>query len=173
ADRLARVPLGWFTPERTATARQAIAATGPDLVGLFAYLVTPLVQALALPVVIAVALLPIAWPLGLAALAGVPVLLGALWASGRISGRADQVADAANTALTERIVEFARTQQALRAARRVTPARSQAGAALTGQPAATVRLLVLQVPVQRLFTPVTPRWLLLHARTTNHVYVLV
>ena len=72
ADRLARVPLGWFTPERTATARQAIAATGPDLVGLFAYLVTPLVQALALPVVIAVALLPIAWPLGLAALAGVP-----------------------------------------------------------------------------------------------------
>ena len=167
ADRLARVPLGWFTPERTATARQAIAATGPDLVGLFAYLVTPLVQALALPVVIAVALLPIAWPLGLAALAGVPVLLGALWASGRISGRADQVADAANTALTERIVEFARTQQALRAARRVTPARSQAGAALTGQHAATVRLLALQVPGQLLFSLATQVALVLLAGTTT------
>src|SRR5699024_2678914 len=132
-----------------------------------AYLVTPVVQALALPVVIAVALVPIAWPLGLAALAGVPVLLGALWASGRISARADQVADAANRTLTERIVEFARTQQALRAARRVTPARSQAGAALTGQHAATVRLLALQVPGQLLFSLATQVALVLLAGTTT------
>lgn len=152
AERLSRVPLGWFSAERTATARQAIAATGPELVGLIAYLITPLTQALLLPVAIGLALLPIAWPLGLAALAGVPVVLGALWSTGRITRRADRVAASANSALTERVLEFARTQQALRAARRVEPARSHAGAALAAQHGATVRLLLLQVPGQLLFS---------------------
>lgn len=167
ADRLARVPLGWFTPGRTATARQAIAATGPELVGLFGYLVAPLVQALLLPIVIGLALLPLAWPLGAAALAGVPLLLGALWTGGRISTRADRVADAANTSLTERIVEFARTQQALRAARRADPARSHTGAALAGQHAATMRLLMLQVPGQLLFSLATQAGLVLLAGSTT------
>lgn len=167
ADRLARVPLGWFTAERTASARQAIATTGPELVGLFGYLIAPLVQALLLPVVIGLVLLPLAWPIGLAALAGVPLLLGALWAGGRISARADRTADAANSVLTERIVEFARTQQALRAARRAEPARSQAGAALAGQHAATMRLLALQVPGQLLFSLATQAALVLLAGTTT------
>ncbi|OXM43106.1 iron ABC transporter permease, partial [Amycolatopsis thailandensis] len=83
ADHLTNVRLSWLDSEHTQTARQAIAATGPDLVGLVGYLLTPLIGAVLLPVAIALALLPIAWPLGLAALAGVPVLLGALWASGR------------------------------------------------------------------------------------------
>ncbi|MGB3439254.1 MAG: hypothetical protein WBA97_10940 [Actinophytocola sp.] len=79
------------------------------------------------PAAIAVALLFVSVPLGLAALAGVPLLLGALWAAGRTARGADHVAAAANSALTERIVEFARTQQALRAARRVEATRSSAG----------------------------------------------
>ncbi|MBL7495738.1 ABC transporter ATP-binding protein [Frankia sp. CNm7] len=167
ADRLTRVPLGWFTSRNTATARQAIASTGPDLVGLFAYQISPLAQAVLLPVTIGLALLPIAWPLGLAALAGVPVLLGALWASGRITRRADRVAADANSALTERIVEFARTQQALRAARRVEPARGQTGAALAAQHGATVRLLLLQIPGQLLFGVASQAALLLMAGTTT------
>ena len=60
----------------------------------------------------------------LAALGGLPLLLGALWASGRLARRADAAAADANSVLTERIIEFARTQQALRAARRVEPARN-------------------------------------------------
>ncbi|WP_424188099.1 ABC transporter ATP-binding protein [Actinokineospora sp. G85] len=166
ADRLARVPLDWFTPVTTAAARQAIATTGPDLVGLYAYLVAPLVQGALLPVAIGVALLPVAWPLGVAALAGVPVLLGALWAGGRVTRRADAVAAEANSALTERIVEFARTQQALRAARRVEPARSGAGAALAAQHGATVRLLLLRVPGQVLAGLAGQLALLLMAGTT-------
>ncbi len=151
ADRLTRVPLDWFTADRTATARQAIATAGPDLVGLFAYLLTPLVQALLLPVAIGLALLPIAWQLGVAALAGVPALLGAMWAAGRITRRADRVAADTNVALTERLLEFARTQQALRAARRVDAERSHAGSAIAAQHGATTRLLLLQVPGQLLF----------------------
>jgi ATP-binding cassette subfamily B protein IrtB len=152
ADRLPGVRLDWFTADNTAISRQAIAATGPELVGLVVNLLTPLTTAVLLPAVIALALLPISWQLGVAALAGVPLLLGALWASLRLTRRADAAAGEANTALTERIIEFARTQQALRAARRVEPARSLVGSALAAQHTATMRLLGMQIPGQLLFS---------------------
>ena len=152
ADRLPDIRLDWFSAEHTATARQAIAATGPELVGLVVNLLTPLVTAVLLPGAIAVALLPVSWQLGIAAMGGVPVLLGALWGSVRLARRADAAAGQANTALTERIIEFARTQQALRAARRVEPARSLVGDALAAQHGATMRLLGMQVPGQLLFS---------------------
>jgi ATP-binding cassette subfamily B protein IrtB len=151
ADRIAEIRLGWFSGDNTATARQAVAATGPDLVGLIVYLITPLVGAILLPLVIAVALVPFSWQLGAAALTGVVVLLLAFWASGRLSRDADRAAADANTRLTERVPEFARTQQALRAARRVEPARSLAGAALDAQHGAVVRTLLMQIPGQLLF----------------------
>lgn len=151
ADRISSIRLGWFDADRRATARQAVATTGPDLVGIIVYLVSPLIGTVLLPVAIAVGLMPVSWPLGLAALAGVPVLLGAFWAAGRLSRDADRAAASANAALGERIVEFARTQQALRAARRVDPARSHAGAALAAQHSATVRMLLLQIPGQLIF----------------------
>ncbi|BBY52115.1 ABC transporter ATP-binding protein [Mycolicibacterium arabiense] len=152
ADRLPNIRLDWLTNDNTATTRQAIAATGPELVGLVVNLLTPLIGAVLLPAAIAVALLAISPTLGLAALAGVVVLLGALWLSGRLSRKADQVAAETNTAFTERIIEFARTQQALRAARRVEPARSSVGAALEAQHGATLRLLGMQIPGQLLFS---------------------
>ncbi|OBH09458.1 ABC transporter ATP-binding protein [Mycobacterium sp. E1747] len=166
ADRLPGVRLDWFTAEQTATARQAIAATGPELVGLVVNLLTPLTSAILLPAAIAVALLPISWQLGAAALGGVPLLLGALWASARLTRRADAAADEANGALTERIIEFARTQQALRAARRVEPARSLVGDALAAQHGATMRLLSMQVPGQLLFSLASQLSLILLAGAT-------
>ena len=166
ADRLPAVRLDWFTAEHTATARQAIAATGPELVGLVVNLLTPLISAILLPAAIAVALLPISWQLGVAALGGVPLLLGALWASARLARRADAAADEANSALTERIIEFARTQQALRAARRVEPARSLVGDALAAQHGATMRLLSMQVPGQLLFSLASQLSLILLAGAT-------
>lgn len=152
AEQVNRIRLTWFDGDNTATARQAIAAIGPELVGLFVYLATPMLAAMLLPVAIAVALMPISLPLGLAALAGVPVLLGAFWLAGRLSMAADRAADEANSALTERVLEFARTQQALRAARRVEPERSHVGAALDAQHGATMRLLAMQVPGQLVFS---------------------
>ncbi|HIW60909.1 MAG TPA: ATP-binding cassette domain-containing protein [Candidatus Stackebrandtia excrementipullorum] len=168
ADRLTHIRLSWFTAENTATARQAIAATGPDLVGMIIYLVTPLLNAILLPIAIAIAfaLLPISVPLGLAALAGVIVLLGAFFAAGRIGRNADRAVAEKNSVLTERIVEFARTQQALRAARRVEPAHSTAGAALAAQHGATIRLLLMQIPGQVLFSVASQLALVLLAGTT-------
>jgi ATP-binding cassette subfamily B protein IrtB len=167
ADRLPGVRLDWFTADNTAMSRQAIAATGPELVGLVVNLLTPLTTAVLLPAVIALALLPISWQLGVAALAGVPLLLGALWTSLRLTRRADAAAGVANTALTERIIEFARTQQALRAARRVEPARSVVGSALAAQHTATMRLLGMQIPGQLLFSVASQLALIALAGTTT------
>ncbi len=167
ADRLPDVRLEWFSSDNTATARQAIAATGPELVGLAVNLLTPLLTAVLLPAAIGVALLPVSWQLGLAALGGVPVMLGALWASARLTRRADHAAAQANTALTERIIEFARTQQALRAARRVEPARSLVGDALAAQHGATMRLLGMQVPGQLLFSLASQLALIVFAGATT------
>ena len=171
ADRLPDVRLDWFSADNTATARQAIAATGPELVGLVVNLLTPLVTAVLLPAAIAVALLPVSWQLGAAAMGGVPLLLGALWASARLARRADHAAAEANTALTERIIEFARTQQALRAARRVEPARSLVGDALAAQHGATMRLLAMQVPGQLLFSLASQLALILFAGATTALTV--
>jgi ATP-binding cassette, subfamily B, bacterial IrtB/YbtQ len=167
ADRLPNIHLRWLTTENTATARHAIAATGPELVGLLVNLLTPLISAILLPLAIALVLIPVSWPLGLAALGGVVVLLGALWASGRLARQADTVADATNSALTERLIEFARTQQALRAARRVEPARSQVGTALDAQHGATLRLLAMQIPGQLLFSLASQLALILLAGMTT------
>ncbi|MFT3797517.1 ABC transporter ATP-binding protein [Microbacterium sp.] len=165
ADRIASIRLTWFTAANTATTRQAVAATGPDLVGLIAYLVTPLIAAVLLPVAIGLALLPVSWPLGVAALVGVPLLFGAYLLSGALSRGADRAASEANSTLTERIVEFARTQQALRAARRVEPARSHVGAALAAQHSATMRVVLMQIPGQLVFGLASQLALLLLAGT--------
>jgi ATP-binding cassette, subfamily B, bacterial IrtB/YbtQ len=167
ADRLPDVRLDWFNADHTATARQAIASTGPELVGLVVNLLTPLATAVLLPAAIALALLPVSWQLGAAAMGGVPLLLGALWASVRLARRADAAAGEANTALTERIIEFARTQQALRAARRVEPARSLVGDALAAQHGATMRLLGMQIPGQLLFSIASQLALILLAGATT------
>lgn len=171
ADRLPGIRLDWFTPDNTATARQAIAATGPELVSLVVNLLSPLISTVLLPPAIAVALLPVSWQLGVAALGGVPLLLGALWASNRLSARADAAAGDANTALTERIIEFARTQQALRAARRVEPERSTVGDALTAQHGAAMRLLLMQIPGQLLFSLASQGALILLAGATTALTV--
>jgi ATP-binding cassette, subfamily B, bacterial IrtB/YbtQ len=166
ADRLPNIRLNWLTQENTATARQAIASTGPELVGLVVNLLTPLIGAVLLPAAIALALLAVSPALGLAALAGVAVLLGALWISVRLTRRADAVAGETNTAFTERIIEFARTQQALRAARRVEPARSLVGGALDAQHGASLRLLTMQIPGQLLFSLASQLALILFAGMT-------
>ena len=167
SDRLTRIRMSWFTADSIADARASIAATGPDLVGLIVNLVTPIIGAVLLPPAIALALLWVSPPLALAALAGVPPVLGALWLAGRATRRADAAAEAANTALTERLVEFGRTQPVLRASRRAAPARSQVAEALAGQHAATMRLVLMQTPGQLLFALASQLALVLLAGTAT------
>ncbi|QEN16627.1 ABC transporter ATP-binding protein [Mycolicibacterium sp. ELW1] len=165
ANRLTDVPLRWFTADNTAVARQAIAASAPDLVGFVANLLSPFVGALLLPAAITAGLFFISWQVGVAAAIALPFLLGALVASQRLVRAADAADAGAHSALTERLVEFARTQQALRASRRVTAARSQTGEALTAVRGATARLLLFQIPGQLLFSVASQVALILLAAT--------
>ena len=52
---------------------------------------------------------------------------GAQWLSTVITKKADTVADEANAELNARVIEFARTQEALRVSRRAEPERSLVG----------------------------------------------
>ncbi len=152
ADRLTDVDLGWFTTDNTAMARQAIAASAPELVGFIANLLTPFIGAVLLPAAITVGLFLFSWQLGVAAAVTLPLLLGALAASLRVVRAADAADARAHSALTERILEFARTQQALRASRRVSSERSHAGGAIATAHGATMRLLLFQIPGQLMFS---------------------
>ena len=171
ADRLTHIPLGWFTAERTAMARQAISSGGPDLVGFISNLLTPLIGAALLPAAITIGLFFISYKLGIAAAITLPLILGALLASIRIVRTADEADTKAHSELTERILEFARTQAALRANRRVSPARSQAGQAVATARGATMRLLLFQIPGQLLFSIVSQITLILLAGTTTALAV--
>ena len=171
ADRLTHIPLGWFTAERTAMARQAISSGGPDLVGFISNLLTPLIGAALLPAAITIGLFFISYKLGIAAAITLPLILGALLASIRIVRTADEADTKAHSELTERILEFARTQAALRASRRANPARSQAGQAVATARGATMRLLLFQIPGQLLFSIVSQITLILLAGTTTALAV--
>jgi len=171
ADRLTDVPLGWFTTDNTAMARQAIAASAPDLVSFVANLLTPFLGAVLLPATITIGLFFISWQLGVAAAITLPLMLGALWASQRIVRAADAADGRAHSALTERILEFARTQQALRASRRATAARSQTGEAVATAQGATLRLLLFQIPGQLLFSVASQLALIVLAGTTTYLAV--
>ncbi len=151
-DHVAALPLGWLSGVRRAQARRAIASTAPEVAQTIGNLVTPLVLAVALPPAIAVGLLFIAGPLGLAALVASPLLLAAWWAGNRASARADAAFAASVTEVDDRVLEFARAQRALRGARRADPERSAAGRALADQHLATVSLLRWSVPGQLLFS---------------------
>ncbi len=165
ANRLTAVPLRWFTADNIAAARQAIAASAPVLVGFVANLLSPFLGALLLPAAITIGLFFVSWQVGVAAAIALPFLLGALAATLRLVRTADAADTDAHSALTERLVEFARTQQALRASRRVTAARSQTGQAITAVRGATLRLLLFQIPGQLLFSVASQVALILLAGT--------
>ncbi|CPW84574.1 ABC transporter ATP-binding protein [Mycobacteroides abscessus] len=171
ADRLTHIPLGWFSAERTALARQAISSGGPELVGFIANLLTPLIGAALLPAALTAGLFFISWKLGVAAAITLPLLLGALLAGIRIVRSADEADTGAHSALTERILEFARTQAALRASRRVAPARSQTGQAVAAARGTTMRLLLFQIPGQLIFSVVSQIALILLVGTITMLAV--
>lgn len=171
ADRLTHIPLGWFSAERTALARQAISSGGPELVGFIANLLTPLIGAALLPAALTAGLFFISWKLGVAAAITLPLLLGALLAGIRIVRSADEADTWAHSALTERILEFARTQAALRASRRVAPARSQTGQAVAAARGTTMRLLLFQIPGQLIFSVVSQIALILLVGTITMLAV--
>lgn len=119
-DHVASLPLGWFSTEKIG--RLSRGATGGTMMvtGVTAHMLTPVVAGIVTPATVAVAVLFFDWRLGLAVVACGPLLyLIHRWAATAV-GRGEQRTDAAGALAGNRVVEFARNQQVLRAFGRTT-----------------------------------------------------
>lgn len=114
-DHVARLPLGWFTSEKVG--RLSRSATNGTLMvtNVFAHMLTPVISGVLTPATVAVAMFVFDWRLGLAMAGVAPLIyLTYRWSASSV-GRAEKQRNAASVASGNRVVEFARTQQTLRA----------------------------------------------------------
>lgn len=151
-DHLLAVPIGWFGAEERAQAKRALAGAVPELFASSVNLATQASVAATLPFAIGIGLLFVAWPLGLAALAAAPLLLGALLLGGRLMHRAEADFSAASGEAAARTEEFARTQRVLRAAGRTHAEGTPLGTAIDAQKAKGLRVLWFTLPGMLLFS---------------------
>lgn len=150
---LGELPLGWFQSEsNNSQARQAVSTSGPELASLVMNVVTPLLNAILLPMLISLGLFLVHPILGATAVAAAILLWGALQLGGRLEKTAEKRFANANVTLNERVIEFARTQPVLRASRQTDPTLTAVGQAVSRNFNAIVHLLLAQIPAQLLFS---------------------
>ncbi|MFP3515624.1 ABC transporter ATP-binding protein [Pseudomonas sp. SIMBA_077] len=114
-DHVASLPLGWFTAQNTRRLSHVITHGMMAIAQLPAHVFTPVITGAVTPVVIVAALCVLHWPLGLIALLGLPMLVAALWLTGRLGRRAEQTYQRHFADTSQRMVEFAQAQSVLRA----------------------------------------------------------
>lgn len=114
-DHVARLPVGWFTPQNTARLSHVVTQGMMTVAQLPAHVFTPLVAGVAAPLVLVAALFAQHWLLGLIALAALPLLAGVLALTARLAGRADAAFHRRFAETSQRVVEFAQAQSVLRA----------------------------------------------------------
>ena len=151
-DHLLAVPIGWFGTTQRSQAKRALAGAVPELFASSVNLATQASIAATLPFALAIGLFFVAWPLGLAALAAAPMLLGALLLGGRLMRRAEADFAAASGEAAERTEEFARAQIVLRAAGRTGIEGTPLGAAIDAQKSKGLRVLWFALPGMLLFS---------------------
>jgi len=114
-DHLVTLPLGWYDGERTGRLSRVATEGTYMIAGLFAHLLTPLVVGITGPATVTVAMFVYDWRLGLVALVCIPVLALAFRYGARCIGRGEELDHAAAVEAGDRVIEFARSQAALRA----------------------------------------------------------
>ncbi|MDZ5633243.1 ABC transporter ATP-binding protein [Janthinobacterium sp. GMG1] len=114
-DHVARLPVGWFTPDNTAKLGHVITQGMMNVAQLPAHVLTPVICGAVTPVVMAAALFALHWQLGLIALLALPLLAGALRLTAYLGQRADDAYHHHFAQTSQRLVEFAQAQSVLRA----------------------------------------------------------
>ena len=114
-DHVARLPVGWFTPENTGRLGHLITQGMMNVAQLPAHVLTPVICGAVTPVVLVVALCALHWQLGLIALLALPILAGALRLTAHLGQRADDAYHRHFAHTSERLLEFAQAQSVLRA----------------------------------------------------------
>lgn len=114
-DHVARLPMGWFTPENTARLGHVITQGVMEVAQLPAHVFTPILSGGVVPLVITVALFLLNWQMGLIVLLALPVLVFAFFIATRLGVRADAGFHRDAAAASQRMIEFAQAQSVLRA----------------------------------------------------------
>lgn len=114
-DHVARLPVGWFTPENTAKLGHLITQGMMNVAQLPAHVLTPVICGAVTPVVLLAALFALHWQLGVVALLALPLLAGALRLTAHLGQRADDAYHHHFAQTSQRLVEFAQAQSVLRA----------------------------------------------------------
>ena len=145
-DKVAQLPLAWFTADRVGALGRLASQRVVDIMGVPAHLLRQLVDTFVTPLVVVAAMFWFDWRLAVS-MAVSAVAVGALY---RLAGRgmqaADRDADRIHAEAAGRIVEFARAQPVLRAFGRTTQGHASLDGALSAQHTAGRRILRASMP---------------------------
>jgi ATP-binding cassette subfamily B protein len=145
-DKVAQLPLAWFTADRVGALGRLATQRVVDIMGVPAHLLRPLVDTVVTPLVVVAAMVLFDWRLAIA-LAVAAVAMAVVY---RLASRgmqaADRAADAIHADAAGRIVEFARAQPVLRAFGRTVAGHTALDDALAAQHTAGRRTLRAGTP---------------------------
>lgn len=114
-EQVARMPMGWFTPQNTAHLEHVVTQGMMSVAQLPAHVFTPLISGLITPMVLVVTLWVLHPILGVIALVALPLLAGTFALTTRLARDADSIFQRDFAQSSQRIVEFAQAQSVLRA----------------------------------------------------------
>jgi ATP-binding cassette subfamily B protein len=156
-DKVASLPLAWFTADRVGQLGRLTSQRVIDVMSVPAHLLRELVDALLTPATVVVVLFAFDWRLaGALAISGV-VVAQICRRTGDWVQAADRGADAIHADACGRIVEFARMQPVLRAFGRNVDGNQFVSAALAAQRSASWSLVRAAVPGVVALSVATPR----------------
>ncbi|WP_194817317.1 ABC transporter ATP-binding protein [Nocardia sp. XZ_19_385] len=145
-DHLNALPLGWFEQRDTGRLSRLVVEQVRETQGLVAYLLAKVLTGILVPLAVALGMLFIDWRVALTMLLAAPVLYLINGLANRGYVRADQRLHAAAAESDSRVIEFAQAQPVLRAFGAVARGNRALDAALAGQRAAGLRMIVASVP---------------------------
>ncbi|MGW5573370.1 ABC transporter ATP-binding protein [Nocardia thailandica] len=159
-DHLARLPIGWYGPERVGEV-SALAGRGVlEAMGVIAHLLAPFVTATLTPLTIVTVMAVYDWRLGSAAALAVPLVAAIQVWSGRATAAADAERHDRDQRAAGRVIEYLQAQPVLRAGGRAAERFDLLDDALRGIQRSTHRsvrtalpgMVALTLVVQAMFT---------------------
>ncbi|MFD6223392.1 ABC transporter ATP-binding protein [Nocardia asteroides] len=119
-DHLARLPIGWYGPDRVGEVSVLASRGVLEAMSVIAHLLAPFVAAAVTPATIVVVMLFFDWRLGLAALLAVPLVVLIQSRAGRATAAADTERHERDRQAAGRVIEYLQAQPVLRAGGRTT-----------------------------------------------------
>ncbi|KAA0021547.1 ABC transporter ATP-binding protein [Antrihabitans cavernicola] len=166
-DHLSTLPLGWFGTTGSGAISRIIVGNVREILGVFSHLLSPVLNAVLVPIVVAVGILFVDWRVSVAMLISLPLLLVVNRLANVGYSRSNQrIHDAASEA-NSRVVEFAQAQPVLRAFGATGAGNKALDGALRRQQKASTDAVFASVPGLMVFA------LCVHAVFLLLVYVVI